>query len=570
MKITLVTTLNLSSWHEQDTDKSQQSVPLGVLSLAAVAERDGHAVSIFDSTYETEKNGLALNDDFYSQAATRILRSAPELVGFSTMGNSFHTALRIAEAVKRLAPGAIIVMGGPHVSVVDEATLSTFSFVDYIVRGEAEISFPLFVNELAARAKSISTKGVTWRKNGVPVRNPDQELLPDLDALPLPAYHLLPYSPGFSGEIDAGRGCPFSCTFCSTATFWRRNYRLKSIDRTILEMKNLRENYGASTFSFQHDLFTLNKGRIERFCERLHAEGFKEKWSCSARFDCVSEELLETMARAGCSGLFYGVETGSARMQKVIKKNLDLTRVFPLVKKTVELGMAPTISLIAGFPEETEEDVAADCDLIARLITLPKVSVQLHLLGPENGTADYARYRERLRFDGCYSDIAGTSYRFLEPELFRSHPDLFSCFHYYEPLHVSRSLLQGLDLFVHGPCAIMRRTILGLIGEQRGLWRLYRDWRAWADREGKGAGPHTGQKIEEYLLDFSEFVEFDGATREKPFDSGIARDEVLEFFLRHYGEMPVRTVKEGDPIPGDESGQTDGPCMAAQQEGCAS
>jgi len=238
------------------------------------------------------------------------------------------------------------------------------------------------------------------------------------------------------------------------------------------------------------------------------------------------------------------VETGSCRMQQETRKRLKLERVWTTVDSCLSLDIIPTVSFIAGYPTETEEDLRFTFEMIERLLERPKVNVQLHLLGPEVGTWDYAQYRDRLRFDGYYSDIAGTGYRLLEPAWFQAFPELFSSFHYYEPFSLSRELLKGVDLFVHGPCAILRKFVLQL-AHLRGLWQIYRDWNAWSVARGLGPGPAAGQRVDEFLMDFYAFVE-EMAPHIDGMDAGVARDEILAFYFRHYNETPVRFVPVGE------------------------
>ena len=544
MRICLASALNLSSWHDQDRGPAEVNVPLGLLSLAAVLRESGHEVSLIDWNHDVACGRLTLDDGWYDRAAQRIDEEHPHLVGFSTMCNSYHLTLRMAEAWKRVRPGIPVLLGGPQASVVDRETLAAFPFVDFILRGEAEQTLPRFLAEWASGATEFSTPAVTYRRDGVLARNPDAELLRDLDTLPIPAYDLLPYTPGESGAVDAGRGCPFECTFCSTSTYWKRRFRLKSIDRLFTEMKLLRDQYGATGFTIQHDLFTVNAKRIDEFCGRLIAEEWKTKWGCSARVDCVSPALLRRMAEAGCAGIFFGVESGSPRMQKVIQKRLDLEQVWLAVDAALDAGINPTVSFIVGFPPETEDDLRQTTEMIGRLLTRQAVHVQAHLLGPEPGTRDYETYRHRLRFDGYYSDIAGTAYQLLEPEWFQKYPEVFSSFQYYEPLEISRHLLRGFDLFVHGPCAILRRSVLELATARGGLWPVYRAWKAWIGKNDRGLGPIAGQRVDEFLLDFYAFLE---DTAGEEVDCGAARDDILAFYLRHYADTPIRYVPAAAP-----------------------
>ncbi|MCP4201199.1 MAG: B12-binding domain-containing radical SAM protein [bacterium] len=532
----------MSSWYSLDREPAMLSLPMGLLSLAAVLEQSGHEVSLVDFNYALAEGEIRLDEDFYADASAKILSHEPEVVGFSTMCNSYHIALRLAEAVKRKLPQVPVVFGGPQASVADVETLEAFAFVDLILRDEAEESLPLLLAALSTGGELDAVPGLTRRRGREVVRHPDAPLVVDLDSLPIPAYHLFPYEVGSSPALDVGRGCPFACSFCSTSTFWRRRFRLKSVDRILEEMRGLQRDHGASHFTFMHDLFTVNRRRLLEFCDRLLEEKMEVEWSCSSRVDCVDREVLARMAEAGCEAIFYGVESGSPRMQKEIRKDLDLEQVRTAVDQTLESEMRPTFSFIAGFPTETTEDLVETMDLVEELLRRPMVNVQLHLLAPQLATPDYDDHGHRLRWDGYYSDISGADYRFLEPEWFRRHPRLFTSFYYFETEGIRRELLRGLDLFVHGPCSQMRGTVLGLLGEESSLWQTYEAWHTWATDHRRGGGPMTNQTLDEFLLDFYEFAADTISGGRAKLDLGHVRDEILAFYLRHYDQTPVRFV----------------------------
>ncbi len=542
MRTCLVSSVNLGSWYSRGDEPATLSLPLGLLSLAAVLENIGQQVDLVDFNYSLCNHELSLDDKFYSTAAARIAAVSPDLIGFSTMCNSYHITLRMAEAIKSILPGIPVLFGGPQSSVVDTETLAAFPFVDVILRGEAEQTLPQLIAEISSGTGTYDVPGLTYRSEGRIVRNCDAPLIPDLDSLPIPAYHLFPHGLGGAPAIDVGRGCPFACTFCSTSGFWKRRFRTKSIDRIVQEMRMLKEKYGATNFTLMHDLFTVNRKRVHVFCDRLQSEKMDVTWSCSARVDCVDRELLQHMADSGCRGVFYGVETGSARMQREIRKNLKLDQVSVAVDATLDAEMNTTVSFITGFPTETTEDLRQTMDVIQSMLGRSQVSVQLHLLAPQVGTPDYDRYGGRVAFDGYYSDIAGAGQKFLEHDWFRQYPALFSSFSYFQTDNLPRQLVRGVDLFVHGPASAMRQTVLHLLERGCTLWDAYRDWRDWADPRGLAGGPMADQAADDFLLDFYEFAADQVAAGRADFDLGKARDEIVAFYLRYYGQVPVRFV----------------------------
>ena len=172
---------------------------LGILSLAAVLEARGDSPDIIDlnRTYFhlADSAGLSRLDDFAEVAASVVAENDAEVCGFTSICSSYPLTIRIANAVKAIRPQCTILFGGPQASVVDMQTLAAFPFVDFILRGEAEESLPLLLDELAGRRRMERVPGLTYRAEGQPQRNPNAPVIQDLDVLPSPAYHL-------TGELE--------------------------------------------------------------------------------------------------------------------------------------------------------------------------------------------------------------------------------------------------------------------------------------------------------------------------------------------------------------------------------
>lgn len=557
MRITLVSSLNLSGFAgtKGEPELDILVAPLGILTLAAVLRDKGQDADLVDLNFEVAQHGLALDESFYFRSAAIIAARQPDVVGFSTMCNSFHISLKIAQFVRELAPRAKILLGGPHVSYCDEETLAAFPCVDFVLRGEAEFSLPLLISTISADSAFESVPGLTWRRDGEIVRNAASDAVIELEALPFPAWELFPYRIEGGFSIDVGRGCPFACDFCSTSVFFQRKFRLKSFQRILDEANWLSEKFGARAFTFVHDLFTANRKWVAQFCRFLLERDGEAPfiWSASARIDTVDRELLELMHAAGCRALFFGIETGSQRLQTVIGKRLKVHTVLPVAAAAAEIGIEPTLSFILGFPLEEEEDAAETFDLISQLMNVDAVGIQLHLMSPQVGTADLARHGDALRLDTYYSDIAAGSSDFVDEAMFRAHPALFPSFYYYENPSLPRTLAAGADVFVRFVCNHMRATLTRLL-ERHSLWDIYKGWRDWArvDAVPARAGSQydsafavndAGRRIvsldattpDLVLMSFQQYVE-EAFGPETGFDTP---DEILAFFLRHYHQRDV-------------------------------
>jgi radical SAM superfamily enzyme YgiQ (UPF0313 family) len=408
---------------------------LGLASLAAVAESGGFDAELYDPKLEIAQQALPLDDQLYANIAGRIIGMAPSIIGFTSLGCNFICTVRVAEFIRRLRPEIPILLGGPHATVLDREIMMTFPQIDVVVRNEGELKLLPLLTSLQAGDLS-QVPGITYRRAGKVVRNEGEPVIANLDELPVPAYEKYPIEElGLKWlRVEAGRGCPFHCTFCSTASFFGRQYRLKSAKRLVNELDLLNARYGIRIFTLSHDLFTVNRKKVLEFCE--HVADRQYTWKCSARMDCVDVELLQEMARAGCTQIYYGIEAGSQRMQNAVQKRLDLSLVKPILDATERVGMAATTSFITGYPEENNDDQVATLDLVGQCLQPRKttVNVQLHLLTPEPGTRMIQEFGDRLAFDGHISDFNFPSLVPTDSRIMRENPGIFMNHFYYSSI----------------------------------------------------------------------------------------------------------------------------------------
>jgi len=421
---------------------------LGLLSLASVAEDEGHEAVLYDPMYELKSGALPLDGRLYREMARALAKSSPDVVGFTALGCNFVTVVRVAGELRKICPDVPLLLGGPHATVLHEEIARRFPDFDVIVRNEAEQILPGLLRELID-GDLATVPGLTFRRGADILSTPGSPLVDDLDTLPMPAYQKYPI-----GElnlkkmrVEAGRGCPFSCTFCSTASFFGRRYRLKSPERLLRELDGLASSYGINDFSLQHDLFTVDKKKVRAFCAAVRGRGYT--WSCSARVDCVDDALLEDMYESGCRSIYYGVETGSPRMQKISQKHLDLALLAPRLGKTLSLGMVPTVSFITGYPEELQDDQDQTLDALGTCMAEggDKLIAQLHLLTPEPGTKLLADNSSSLAYDGYLTDF---NFPALDPrdiEIVQENPATFVNQYYFESVLPRRQHVQVASAF---------------------------------------------------------------------------------------------------------------------------
>jgi radical SAM superfamily enzyme YgiQ (UPF0313 family) len=409
---------------------------LGLLALAAAAESGGHTVTIYDPKRLLRSGALRYDAMLYERVAAELLARGPDAIGFTTLGCSFLFALNVAAIVKQREPELPILLGGPHATMLHREILERFPQFDVIARHECDEIFPAVLDNLGRR-RFERIPGMSWRGPDGLHFTDGKPKVDDLDTLPIASYDHYPVAElGLSLlRIEAGRGCPFHCTFCSTAGFFQRSFRLKSAERLVRELDLLHARYGVSEFKLDHDMFTVNRRKVVEFCEAVTGRGYR--WRASARVDCVDDALLELMAASGCAGLYFGIESGSARMQQICQKRLDLDLVLPILDTAERLGIETTASFITGYPEELERDQDDTVDLLGRCAR-PSCLTQLHMLAPEPGTPMFDEHRQELAYDGYGGPFNAEFVGPNDEALVLQHPDIFQTYYYY-PAAMPRS-----------------------------------------------------------------------------------------------------------------------------------
>ena len=424
---------------------------LGLVALATVAEGAGHNVAIYDPKRLIRSGALQYDATLYERVADELLAWRPDAIGFTSLGCSFLFALNVAAFLKQREAELPVLLGGPHATMLHRQIMERFPQFDVIARHECDQIFPELLHNLEGR-RFDHIPGVSWRTPGGVRITEGKPIVEDLDSLPIGSYDYYPVEDlGLSLlRIEAGRGCPFHCTFCSTAGFFQRSFRLKSAARLVRELDLLHARYGISDFKLDHDMFTVNRRKVVEFCEHVTGRGYR--WRASARVDCVDDELLEIMAASGCTSLYFGIETGSARMQEICQKRLKLGLVLPILATAERLGIETTASFITGYPEETEADQDDTLDLMGRCAS-PSCLTQLHVLAPEPGTPLFEQHQHELAYDGYGGPYNAELVGPEDQALVLGHPDIFQTYHYYPA-----ALPRARSIFAVEAAALLRRV----------------------------------------------------------------------------------------------------------------
>jgi len=410
--------------------------PFSLAYLAALLERASIPVDVLDA--------VALNlpeDEFLIRA----IASAPSLIVMEATTPTIEHDLALAAKLKG-ATGAVIALTGAHTTVFPTETLRAAPFVDWILTGEYEMNAleairaeaeggPDRESKLAAVGGLVRASGTGTDGGRAILEGPPGLPIKDLDALPFPARHLFPtpsapsmwsYWDGFcqrrpAVQMHASRGCPFKCTFCLwiSVIYEQGPYRTFSAKRIVDEMEEIVTRYGAREIYFDDDIFTVKEDHVVGLCDEILRRGLKVSWSVMGDAMAVTERSIDAMARAGCIGMKFGVESADPEVLKRLKKPIKVDKVRKVVDWCAARGIKTHATITFGLEADTPETMRRTLDFCC---SLPADSIQFSTTTPFPGTEHYRNAkaaaliddRDWSKFDGARSSVL--TYASMTPE----------------------------------------------------------------------------------------------------------------------------------------------------------
>lgn len=353
--------------------------PIGLGYLASFLERHGHQASILD---------LALESDWQEAIRKQLEQGAYDLAGISCMSVQYAGARQAAAYLRKLRPELKIIFGGAHPTNSPESTVRD-SFVDFVAVGEGEEILLEVLLALRGERNLEEIGGLVFKQGDQVASNPARQKVLDLDTLPFPAYHLLDLGryfdqeiPGFAPkkrpaiQIFTSRGCPYLCIFCHD--IFGKRFRERSPENILQEMQMLYGQYGVREFLIYDDNFTMDLEHAKRICRLIiHSKmDVALQFPNGIRADRMDEELMQLMAQAGTHSIAIGIESGNKRVQRLIRKALNLERVHQTVAWAKKYRVTTSGFFMIGFPGETDREIhdtirfARNSDLDHALISI--------------------------------------------------------------------------------------------------------------------------------------------------------------------------------------------------------
>lgn len=346
--------------HARGADDPYTSLlPVGLGYIHAVLREEGHHSRIANfSKYD------------WREIENTIAANPPEILGVSQFTHNRFDSLKLAGLVKKIRPSCFVVLGGPHATHRYHEILSSNDSVDVVVIGEGEETFSELAGCLAHKKADAldSIRGIAFKRAGSIVTTPSRKPLADLDALPIPAA-FIDDAIGLDSHrqlefLITSRGCPASCTFCSSPRFWGRALRFRSPRSIVDEIRFIRERFGLIYYSIRDDTFTADRERVLDFCRLILREKVHILWNCQSRVNAVDDEILFWMKKAGCECVQFGVESGSQKVLCSLGKTITREQIRNAAESTRRVGIHLSLYLMNGIPGETGEDVKETLSLL--------------------------------------------------------------------------------------------------------------------------------------------------------------------------------------------------------------
>ncbi len=388
---------------------------LGIAMLSAVAREAGAETALCD---------MSFTGDPFGSLEKQLSRFRPDAVSITLVTPQIRAVLTACEVVRKTAPDAFLMIGGPHATVLPLETLET-SGADLVYAGEGERAFRMIIDG----ADPGDIPGACFMRDGSPVLVPGRLLVDDLDTLPMPDrtifdmkkyfqtwYSMDRVDPSLRGTtIMATRGCPYHCTFCqpTLSEIFGKKMRKRSPQSILDELQYLVREYSINAFMFEDSTFIVDHEWVGEICRGMLDRDLKLRWCCNVRADLLTEELLDTMVKAGLSKVNMGVESASQRvLDDIYKKGITVEGVRKALRMCRSRGVFVQGYFMLGAPGETVEEMKKTIAFAAHEpfddalfdITTPFPHTELWEMSRDLIDADYSEFdcfhRSVYRLDG--------------------------------------------------------------------------------------------------------------------------------------------------------------------------
>lgn len=395
------------------------SPPLGLAYIAAVLEKRGFNVQVIDCIAEAPENFFQFTDNpdvaaqgiDFNELLNITGNTHYDLIGVSVMfTNNWLINRHLINILKQQHPQALVIAGGEHVSAIPEYCLNDCEGLDIIAVGEGEETIDELAFLLSEGIAPEEASGIAYktRNTGSVEIKPRRARITKLDSIPEPAWHLFPLEKYFAHDLSYGvaygnslpifatRGCPFSCTFCSSPLMWGTKYSMRAPEDVVSEIKKLNTLYGVTNIDFYDLTAIIKKQWILDFCKSLKENELDITWQIPAgtRAEAIDYEVAIALYESGCKNITYAPESGSPKMLKEIKKKVKLPNMLKSIQDSHKAGLNIKLNIIMGYPQERLIDIFLTWKFMLKASYYGAVDASPSIFSPYPGSELFSQLKD--------------------------------------------------------------------------------------------------------------------------------------------------------------------------------
>ena len=378
----------------------QPYAPLGTLYAAAFMREHGYSVSFFDTMFAQTPE----------EVIHHITKEQPDIFVIYDDGFNYLTKMCL-QNMREAAFKMIRYAKEKGCTVIVSSSDSTDRFelylaegADYILLGEAEMTLLELTDAITKNENDLfNIEGLAFKHNQAVVKTKRRNVIKELDALPYPAWDIINMEPYrnmwlkhagyFSMNMGTTRGCPFKCNWCAKPIYGNR-YNSRSPQNVVNELKMLKQQFGFDHIWFCDDIFGLKPGWVNEFADLIEKENIHFKFKIQGRVDLLLQENnIKDLARAGCTNIWMGAESGSQKILDAMDKGTTVQQIFEATRLLKKCGINPSFFIQFGYPGEKKEDIEKTIDMINELLPY---EIGISVSYPLPGTVFFEKVKNEL------------------------------------------------------------------------------------------------------------------------------------------------------------------------------
>ncbi|NOT49164.1 MAG: B12-binding domain-containing radical SAM protein [Acidobacteria bacterium] len=452
------------------------TLPIGLTYLAAALEKAHYKVKVVDCRGADADNIRLTPDGRFkvqgldAQRSIKAIDPETDIIGVSIMFSQEWPQVRdYINQVREAFPDAVMIVGGEHPTAMPEYTLRDCAAIDYVVRGEGELTLLDLVHRIRSGKRAEEVSGVSYLANDVFIEAPLSARMADITEMPRPAWHLIEVEPYFQPNFTMGishgrnmamlatRGCPYQCTFCSSPSMWTTRYVMRPVEDVVDEIEDYVNKFKANSVDFYDLTAIVKRDWILKFTAELERRNLNITWQLPSgtRSESLDEEVIAGLAKTGCEFLVYAPESGSKRTLEMIKKRVDLKNLEKSIRISVKYGIVTKVNFIIGFPSETRKEIFETLLFVLKLAMLKVDDCNISTFSPYPGSELFRELQEEGaigKIDDEYFALLMTQFDFTVAKTFCRHVSSWEIVLY---RIVGMSLFYGLS-YLRSPGKIFR------------------------------------------------------------------------------------------------------------------